>query len=384
MRQRSDLITGVLLGAGAMYLLDPDRGRRRRHLVRDQLVHGMHRMEDAVTASTRDLQNRARGAVAGARGKLSAVPVDDPVLEGRVRARLGRVVSSPGSIDVVADHGLVTLRGAVLQEEVEPLLSTVVSVPGVDEVRNRLDVRESAEGVPGLQGGRRRRGERFELLQDRWAPGTRLLMGVAGTALLSLAARRGGVLGGVAGAGALAVLSRSVSNLDLASLVGIGGERGGAIEAHKTINVRAAVEEVFAFWNRFENFPRFMSHLIEVTRTGEGRSHWVARGPGGLPVEWEAVTTELVPNEAIAWRSIEGSVVENSGRVRFLPAADGGTRVDVHMRYTPPAGAIGHLAAALFGRDPRHAMNDDLLRFKSLVEHGKTSAEGRTVRREEV
>lgn len=383
MRQPSDLIAGMLLGAGAMYLLDPDRGRRRRHLVRDQLVHGMHRMEDAVTASTRDLQNRARGAAAGARGKLSAVPVDDPVLEARVRARLGRVVSSPGSIEVVADHGLVTLHGAVLQEEVEPLLSTVASVAGVEEVRNRLEVHESAAGVPALQGGRRRRGERFELLQDRWAPGTRLLMGIAGTALLSAAARRGGLLGGIAGAGALAVLSRSVSNLDLASLVGIGGERGGAIEAHKTITVRAPVEEVFAFWSRFENFPRFMSHLIEVSRIGEGRSHWVARGPGSLPVEWDAVTTELVPNETIAWRSIDGSVVENSGRVRFLPV-EGGTRVDVHMRYTPPAGAIGHLVAALFGRDPRHAMNDDLVRFKSLVENGKTSAEGKTVRREEV
>ncbi|HEY5572413.1 MAG TPA: hypothetical protein VIK64_05285, partial [Anaerolineales bacterium] len=66
------------------------------------------------------------------------------------------------------------------------------------------------------------------------------------------------------------------------------------------------------------------------------------------------------------------------------PNPQGGTRVTVRMSYTPPAGAVGHAVASLFGVDPKKAMDDDLVRMKSLIEEGKTTAEGKQVKKEEV
>lgn len=150
------------------------------------------------------------------------------------------------------------------------------------------------------------------------------------------------------------------------------------------MNVAAPVEEVFAFWSNYENFPRFMSHLKEVRRTGERRSHWVAEGPGGVPVAWDAETSAFVPNEAIGWRSVEGSPVANAGIVRFQPNPDGTTRIDIHLSYNPPGGAVGHVVASFFGSDPKQAMDEDLVRLKSLLELGKTTAKGETVTRDEL
>jgi uncharacterized membrane protein len=91
-----------------------------------------------------------------------------------------------------------------------------------------------------------------------------------------------------------------------------------------------------------------------------------------------------VPNEVIAWKSVEGSPIGNAGIIRFQRNEKGGTRVDVRMTYNPPAGAIGHAVASFFGADPKHAMDDDLVRLKSLLEDGKTSAHGREIERDEL
>lgn len=158
MNTQSTFLSGVILGAGLMYMLDPDRGKRRRALLRDQMVHGAHELQEAgdrIEGKTRDLGNRARGAVAEARSHLRREEVDDSVLEARVRSEIGRVVSNPGAIQVVAERGRVTLSGPVREDEAEELLSTVSSVRGVGSVENRLDARRDPELVPGLQGTER-------------------------------------------------------------------------------------------------------------------------------------------------------------------------------------------------------------------------------------
>ncbi len=150
-----DLVAGLILGAGLMFLLDPDRGKRRRALVRDQIVHGMHKVEDLgedLVATTRHLQNRARGVVAETRSRLRREDIEDSVLEARVRTAMGRVVSNPGAIDVFADSGRITLSGPVLAAEVGQLLATVSSVSGVAEVNDQLHVYEQPGDIPGLQG----------------------------------------------------------------------------------------------------------------------------------------------------------------------------------------------------------------------------------------
>jgi osmotically-inducible protein OsmY len=154
-RRGSELLIGLLAGAALMYLFDPARGRRRLATVRDQVVHAGHELEelgDAAAARARDLRNRVRGAVAGVRSRLRREEVDDAVLEARVRSRLGHVMANPGSIEVSAADGCVTLAGPVLAEEAERLLATAETVPGVRDVVSRLDVHEERGSVPGLQG----------------------------------------------------------------------------------------------------------------------------------------------------------------------------------------------------------------------------------------
>ena len=118
--------------------------------------------------------------------------MDDARLLERVRARLGRVCSHPRAIDVEAQGGQVTLRGPVLSSEVQDLLSAAAGVRGVRSVINELEPHDSPEGVPALQGKGRPAGPRADLLQSRWAPATRALVGAAAVAAggLAIAYRR--------------------------------------------------------------------------------------------------------------------------------------------------------------------------------------------------
>jgi uncharacterized membrane protein len=363
-----DVLGAFGAGVAVMYFLDPGRGARRRALVRDKLVHGLHKGADAAETTARDLRNRAQGIVAEVRARFDGgTEVDDAVLVARVRAEMGRVVSHPSSIVVTAADGRVTLSGPILSEEAGALLACARGVRGVEDVVDRLEVHERAENVPGLQGGVSRRGPEFELLQENWTPAARLAVGAVGGALALGGARRHDLLGAAMSLTGLVLLTRSATNAELRTLVGAGA-RG--IEVQKAINVNAPIDDVFAFFTNYENFPRFMSHVREVRDTGGDTSHWTVDGPAGVPVEWDAVLTDLVPNEVIGWTSVPGSVVHSAGVIRFAQNADGTTHVDLKMTYTPPAGAIGHAAAKLLGADPKKQMDDDLARAKTFLETG--------------
>ena len=177
----------------------------------------------------------------------------------------------------------------------------------------------------------------------------------------------------------------AVTALDVLCAQQLGADADGAktergkVPVNKSIVVNAPAEEVYRYWRDFENLPRFMRYLESVTVTGEGRSHWVAKAPGGS-VEWDAEVTEDRPNELIAWRSLEGSEVETSGSVRFEPAVGGrGTVIHVQLDYNPPAGAVGALIAKLFGEDPDAQMQIDLRRFKQVIELGEIVASDGTL-----
>ena len=146
---------GIGVGVGLMYFMDPERGRRRRALVRDRIMHTTHASSDALGAMGRDLAHRAAGMAARARSVLRHGPVDDGVLVERVRAKLGRVVSHPHAIGVDATGGRVRLRGPVLQSELRRLMRAVWTVRGVRDVVNALDARRNAGNIPALQGQRR-------------------------------------------------------------------------------------------------------------------------------------------------------------------------------------------------------------------------------------
>jgi uncharacterized membrane protein len=130
--------------------------------------------------------------------------------------------------------------------------------------------------------------------------------------------------------------------------------------------------EVYEFWRNFENLPRFMKHLESVEETMEGRSRWVAKGPAGTSVEWEAIMVADDPGRVITWRSLENSDVDNAGAVRFEAAPGGrGTIVKVNIQYLPPGGVIGKTVAQLFGEEPEQQLDDDMRRFKQMMEIGE-------------
>ena len=140
----------------------------------------------------------------------------------------------------------------------------------------------------------------------------------------------------------------------------------------QTIVVNREPADVYQFWQQFDQFPRFMKHLKQVSVRKDGTSHWKAYGPGGQLYEWDAETVQDRPNELIAWRSRPGGDVTNEGSVRFERAPGGrGTLVRVNLRYSPPAGAAGAMIASLLGREPGQEIQDSLRRFKQLIETGE-------------
>ena len=132
--------------------------------------------------------------------------------------------------------------------------------------------------------------------------------------------------------------------------------------------VDGSPEDLFRFWRNFTNLPRFMDNLEAVTILDEDRSHWVAKGPAGTRVEWDATIHNEIEPELIAWRSLPGADVDQVGSVHFVPAGGGMTEVRVVLRYRPPAGKRGNVVAKLFGEDPARQIADDLRRFKQVVE----------------
>jgi hypothetical protein len=187
------LLAAAALGAAAMYVLDPDKGRRRRAIGRDKLRSAVGNARRFVNVAARDAGARFRGMRALARRPRTPLPDDLQLIE-RVRARIGRVVSHPHSIQVGAHHGQVMLSGHVLASEVGPLLDTVRAVWGVEEVEEHLVVHESADHVPSLQGGVPR-GIRPDVLEERWPPAGQLAA-VAGGGLLALYGLRNRSLAG--------------------------------------------------------------------------------------------------------------------------------------------------------------------------------------------
>lgn len=208
------------LGAGLMYLLDPDQGKRRRALIRDQTVRGVNRADLALGKARRDVGNRSRGLLAEARQRFTKEnDVPDEVLTERVRAKIGRIVSHPHSIQVTADHGHIVVSGPILTREAQRLNRGLSSVRGVNTVENRLDLHQTPGDVPGLQGEPGPRLEVPDLMQENWSPATRLAAATAGSALAVAGTMRRGVVGMAMGSAGLGLLACALKNIGLGSLM---------------------------------------------------------------------------------------------------------------------------------------------------------------------
>lgn len=197
---------------------------------------------------------------------------------------------------------------------------------------------------------------------------------VSGAALVALAARQGRswrTVGAAALAGAPLLyrgatghwpVPRSVSRKASEAMA------GAPLESAVTIGKPRA--EVYAFWRRLENLPRFMKNLEQVVELGDGRSHWVGRSPLGFKAEWDAEIVEEREGRYLSWRSLPGSQVQNAGTVHFEDApGDRGTVVRVSLEI----GGIGQVVGKAFGGVTRQQVSEDLKRFRELLETGETA-----------
>ena len=149
-----------------------------------------------------------------------------------------------------------------------------------------------------------------------------------------------------------------------------GEKADSPVEVVGSVTVNKPAPECYRYWRRLENLPRFMLHLDEVTEDGAGTSHWRATAPFGRTVEWDARTTEDVPGQKMAWESIADADVANSGCVTFRVAPGGGTEVRAEITYRG-LGPVGRAVARYFGEEPHQQLDDDLRRFKQVMETGE-------------
>jgi uncharacterized membrane protein len=207
----------------------------------------------------------------------------------------------------------------------------------------------------------------------------RMATGALGVALAVFGLSRRGPLGILMALGGASLVARAgTGHCPLNEAAGIAPDDKEAAPWNRHVRVRQSIsitrprQEVYAFWRKLENLPRFMRHLESVTETDAKRSEWRAKAPAGRQVCWSAEITDEAIDERIAWKSLDGADVPNEGVVLFEDAPGGrGTIVRVDLSYSPPAGALGAFFAKLFGEEPKGQIADDLRRLRSILETGE-------------
>lgn len=344
---------GIALGALAMYIADPVQGRRRRALIQDKLTHVTHSTSRLMDQTLHDAHNRWSGLQASAMRMLSprqAKPIDDHVLEARVRSRLGRAISHMHDVQVHAHQGTVTLSGNLDNEAQEKVLRLVAGIPGVESVIAPTQA-QTAERPLLI--------ERSPL----W------IVGAAGAGLLTwYALTRRQPVSLLTAATGLGLIARGGAGAHLSSDKR-SGQGSLSFEAERTIDIAASPDVVFDVWSRYENFPHFMSQVTEVRDLGQNRSHWIVQGSEGQDVEWDSVLTVSERPHRLAWRSEPNASVDHEGVVLLEPAGEG-TRATVRLSWRPPAGTSGKALAVLSATDPEIVLDDDLDRMREFIERG--------------
>jgi uncharacterized membrane protein len=368
------------VGAALMYGFDPHAGRRRRARVRNEAQHLVSTTVRNVQKASLDSAQRFRGALIRLERRLIADVADDDVLAERVRSRLGRCCTHPGALTVSCREGVVDLGGPISSEEAGEVVRQVRHVVGVTQVSDALERRNAPVDRAAAQEPMTHVRHVFHW-RTRWPISTRWAAGAGGAALAASGFARRGIQGaGLAAIGSGLIL-RAAFNQPLSTLFGGGAAGENGIDVSKTVTIDAPIEQVFDAFVAFENFPKFMRHVRHVHRTGDNRWNWIVEAPRGFRFDWESVVTELVPRSSVTWTSTEGATIRNRGQARFERVSDRATRVKIRLVYEPPLGIAGHAVAKLLGADPKRELDEDMLRFKSLLEKGKaTGHDGQVTR----
>jgi uncharacterized membrane protein len=361
MRQPTDTslelgTVGKWLGAAAagallMYLLDPDRGSARRSRGGEKILGMGRQTSQAVGSALHSAGSRLGASALGA--------TVQPAADGA--SALASAVRPNGSAGQAIGESVARMGHAAsdrLGQSVSRIGDSVSQIgQSASQVASRMFGSAAGAAVGSAAGTR-----------GDWAPAVRSSAVMGGGMLSLYGLLRRSPLGWALGLAGLVLLARGATNQPLRSMLR-AHPLSQTIDLEKSIWIDAPPEQVYDMWSNYENFPRFMSHVVAVRDLGHRRSHWVVEGPAGSRFEWDAVLTEQSRPHRLAWRSEPGSEIASEGSVQFEPYR-GGTLVTVRMSYSPPAGAIGHGIATLLGADPKRQMDDDLARMKAFIEHG--------------
>jgi uncharacterized membrane protein len=401
------LLGGAAAGALLMYMLDPDRGGTRRAQSAAAVRHAGSRTSSALgnvwrgagarmAATAKDAadamaKEAAKDATENASGLAAARP------DGALKASLARIGQAAGEVidDTISKAKSVASRAGDAAGDAVAKAGSAISRAGdtagdlASRVTSRANRAANAAGNAAANAAANAAGNalgsgpadagasvRAALRDTDWRATARNPAVIGGGVLGLYGLARRSPLGLVLGLAGAALLARGMTGQPLRKLVSgqhlgerIGHGLSQTIDFEKSIHIDAAPEEVYDLWNNYENFPRFMPHVVEVSDLGRRRSHWVVKGPGGTEFSWNAVLTEQTRPQRLAWRSEPGAEIPQSGSIQF-EAQRGGTLVTVRMSYTPPAGVIGHGLATLLGADPKARMDEDLARMKAFIERG--------------
>jgi uncharacterized membrane protein len=361
MFRTNSLLTGLTLGAGAMYFFDAAHGARRRKLLADQCNHLLHACQHDFDVAWRDLKNRAQGTAAQARRLVDRGQVPDELVVQRVRAQLGHHVLHPRGIEVQSHEGHVVLRGPVPGSELFGLLRAVGAVPGVRTLTDELTVenREEQESARG----RAVSAAPWNFASGAWAPSTKLVVGGTGAFLLAncLTARRRSLTDVVLGTLGFGMLVRSLAP----SSQGVANN-WQTVEFHKTIMIHAPVEKVFGFLTHPENWLLITNKIRNLRWHGDDAFAKDIALPGMNLYCSERIAC-IKDNECFVTDSLPDSLLAYHKELHFEPAGEH-TRLHLKFNYRPPAGAIGHAAAAIFGLDAKSFFDDFLMRTKNYLE----------------
>jgi len=202
-----------------------------------------------------------------------------------------------------------------------------------------------------------------------------------GSILLGLGLTRKGLGGSIAKLGGLALIARGASGyapvyraLGIAVPNSLTGASRSAVRVESAVDINRPASDLYALWRDVENLPAFMSHLVSVQMLDPVRSSWVARGPAGTVIHWDAMIVNDIKNELIAWETIEGSSIDHAGSIHFDSLEDGKTRLRVVLRYDAPAQKLGSVLAKLLHIDPQAQIDEDLRRFQKVID-GLTKAQ---------
>jgi uncharacterized membrane protein len=180
-------------------------------------------------------------------------------------------------------------------------------------------------------------------------------------------------VGWVSSAAGALLLERGATGRCMAyGALGIDTATPKPLQIRQAMQVMKPRHEVYTFWRDFTNLARFMKHVRSIDVQDRGRSHWTVQMAPGPVLEWDAEIVEDRPGELISWHSVENSVVDNAGQVRFEDLPQGrGTGIMVELAYRPPAGPVGSAAAHLLKGTTEQEIREDLRRFKNVIETGE-------------